>query len=232
MMELWPALAMGLAGSLHCAGMCGPIALALPRPPSSRAAFLAGRLLYNLGRIATYAALGAVAGLAGRTLALAGFQQALSILAGVALLAAAGFGRMLDAKSSRVTLAVTGAAWFRRAWRAAIGQATPARLFGTGVLNGLLPCGLVYAAFAAAAAAGSMARSIGFMALFGAGTLPMMFALACAGGMIQGALRRRLQFVIPVTLAVLGVLFILRGLNLGIPYLSPKFGPAGASCCH
>ncbi|MCD6049706.1 MAG: hypothetical protein K0Q55_1109, partial [Verrucomicrobia bacterium] len=85
-MELWTAFILGLVGSLHCAGMCGPLALALPVAGKTRRAFVLGRVLYNLGRILTYCVIGAIFGLAGQSLALAGFQKWVSLGAGVAIL--------------------------------------------------------------------------------------------------------------------------------------------------
>src|SRR3974390_1678418 len=86
-MDSWAAFVLGLVGSLHCAGMCGPLALALPAVGKTTPGYLSGRLAYNLGRIITYCALGLVFGLVGKTLLLAGIQRWVSISLGVALLA-------------------------------------------------------------------------------------------------------------------------------------------------
>lgn len=226
-MELWTALMLGLAGSAHCAGMCGPLALALPR--SAGAGWwphLAGRLAYNLGRLTTYGLLGLAFGGLGRGLALAGVQRWVSIGLGVALLAGVALGGTRGWK-----------------WPNLMNWAPARRLFGRllqrpgagtltllGGLNGLLPCGLVYAACAGAAVSGSGPAGAVYLLVFGLGTVPMMLGLALAGGALQVPLRARLQRVIPVALGVMGGWLIVRGLGLGIPYLSPDL--SGAACCH
>src|SRR5437016_11916477 len=86
-MTLWTALLLGLVGSLHCAGMCGPLALAVLANCQSLVGFAANRLAYNLGRIITYCLLGLVFGLLGRTLVLAGVQRWVCLALGLALLA-------------------------------------------------------------------------------------------------------------------------------------------------
>jgi uncharacterized protein len=230
--ELFAALTIGLAGSLHCVGMCGPLALALPRGAGGSRRVLGGRLLYNAGRTVTYAALGVLFGLAGKTLLLAGLQRGLTILAGVAILAGIvlryipGLWRFASVASGRLMTALHGT--LASLLRTGSGQS----LFLVGLLNGLLPCGLVYAALAGAAATGSAAGGAAFMALFGLGTTPMMLAISLAGPRLHAVFRGRFQPVIPVALGVLGVLFILRGLSLGIPYVSPKLTGDKPCCCH
>ena len=225
---------MGLVGSLHCAGMCGPLALALPAAGGGRAAFLAGRLLYNLGRTLTYALLGALFGAIGRSVSLAGWQRGLSIATGVVILALV----LLGPRAHRLAAAAglqRGLALLQRTLGDFLRRRGPLALLATGILNGLLPCGLVYVALAAAAATGSVAGGMGFMALFGLGTTPMLLAIALAGGRLQGAVRQRFQRAIPAALCLLAVLFILRGLSLGIPYLSPDMDKATSTkpaCCH
>ncbi len=230
---LWPALMLGLAGSLHCVGMCGPIALALPRPPAH---LLLGRLLYNLGRTLTYAAMGVVFGLLGKTLVMAGWQRGLSIAAGVLILVYLlstwlGRGRWtLESAALRYIAPV------QRALGRLLQRTSPGGLFTIGLLNGLLPCGLVYVALAGAAATGSALDGALFMAVFGLGTTPMMLAIALAGPSLYGRLRGRFQVVIPVALGIMAVLFILRGMELGIRYISPNLTAqveqnARPACC-
>ena len=90
------------------------------------------------------------------------------------------------------------------------------------MLNGLLPCGLVYIAIAGAIGTGDVVQGTLYMILFGLGTIPMMLSISLAGNMIGLALRNRINKLIPVLVVVVGLLFILRGLDLGIPYLSPE----------
>ena len=231
-MLAWTALLLGLAGSLHCIGMCGPLVLALPGRDASRLRFFAGRTLHSAGRTLTYVFLGAIAGAAGQTISLAGYQQTLSLVLGIALLLAVLIpaGLLLRPLPQTARLST----WFRRLFGKLLRRHSLPALFGLGVLNGFLPCGLVYVALAGAAATGTVAHAMGFMLLFGLGTVPALLAIAFGGkllGLRAGAVVRRL---VPAAMLVLAVLLILRGLSLGIPYLSPAL-PAAASdaaICH
>ena len=225
-MELWTGFLLGLAGSLHCAGMCGPLALALPVAGHSRASLLAGRVAYNLGRIATYCALGAAFGLAGESLELAGLQRWVSLVAGAAVLIGL-FGASRPAFTAPVARAAN---CLKVGLASLLRRRTISSLLGVGALNGLLPCGLVYAACAGAAASGSAIRGLEYLLVFGLGTVPMMLAISLAGSKLQFALRFKLQRLIPVSLALVGVLLVLRGLSLGIPYLSPDVSCAHGQC--
>ena len=226
-MELWTALILGLVGSLHCAGMCGPLALALPPAGKTAFACLVGRLAYHLGRILTYALLGILFGILGRTLFLAGIQRWVSIALGVALLAG------LIASRKRV--------WWRPVNRlvdtlqgrmsSLLRQRSILSLITLGLLNGLLPCGLVYVAGTAATATGGLLSSVTYMAAFGLGTLPLMLAISLSGRLIPVPLRLKLARLIPVSVFLVASLLILRGLSLGIPFLSPILNAGGASCC-
>jgi sulfite exporter TauE/SafE len=227
-MELWPAFLIGFIGSAHCAGMCGPLALALPGTGNTRSTFIAGRAAYNLGRIATYGLLGAFFGLLGHGFAVAGLQRWVSLVAGAAILIAVATSRndfALGASATRVV------GWLKAGLGKLFRQRTFGALFAIGVLNGFLPCGLVYAACAGAVTTGNIAAGMLYMITFGLGTVPMMLALSFAGQKIQLPLRFRLQKLIPFSLVLVGVLLLLRGMGLGIPYLSPAISGKG-SCCH
>lgn len=227
-MEFGPALLLGLLGGLHCAGMCGPLMLALPSGGRGGFRFVAGRCVYHLGRIAMYCVLGSVFGLLGRSLVLAGLQRGVSISLGAVILAALFVSpRMLELPwMVRWVLALkTAMAGFLRA-------RTWSSLAVLGGLNGLLPCGLVYAACAGAAATGHWTTGALFMSVFGLGTLPVMMAISLTGHLLPSAVRMRLRHLMPVSVALLGCLLILRGLSLGIPYLSPNIsGGSGGDCC-
>lgn len=229
-MELWTAFVLGLMGSLHCAGMCGPIALALPSSASNRTAFLVGRGLNQLGRIAVYVLLGVISGLVGKTLVLAGVQQGLSIGLGILMLIAV-FTTQLAPWSSRMTRWV---GWVKSSLARYLKQGTPVSLAAMGAMNGLLPCGLVYVACGGAASTGSVGEGMAYMALFGLGTVPMMLSISLAGRSIPMGVRLRLQSVVPACLVLMGTLLILRGLGLGIPYLSPDLSHSSTGCpsCH
>lgn len=226
-MDYWTAFVLGLVGSLHCAGMCGPLALALPGAGASPARFAAGRLAYNLGRIVTYCAIGLVFGLFGKTLLLAGIQRWVSISLGVILIAGLFASRKL-ALWKPVT-------WLVNNLKARMSQLLRQRSLVSvgllGLLNGLLPCGLVYVAAAGATATGTILNGAIYMAAFGAGTLPMMLAIGLGGKLAPISWRLKLRGAIPISVFLLGTLLILRGMALGIPYLSPNLA-TGGSCCH
>jgi uncharacterized protein len=229
-MELWTAFILGLAGSVHCAGMCGPLALALPRAEGGTWSHIVGRIAYNLGRVTTYGLLGLVFGLAGRSLALAGVQQWVSIGLGALLLVG-----VLAARTDLFRLpGVTTGAWWSTAMSRLLRQRGLAALGLLGALNGLLPCGLVYVAGLAGAALGDFRAAIEYMLVFGLGTVPVMLGLSLAGTALQAPLRLRLQRAIPYGLGLVAVLLIFRGLGLGIPYLSPDLAaPDGRPVhCH
>ena len=224
-MILLTAIVLGLVGSLHCAGMCGPLALALPMTGNSRATFVLGRVAYNLGRIVTYCLLGAAFGLVGQTLAFAGFQRWVSIAAGSAILV----GLFVSSRSTVSLPVARGVAWIKSGLGALLRRRSVASVFSLGALNGLLPCGLVYAACAGAVATGGLLSGVEYMAAFGFGTVPMMLGIGLVGQKLQFTLRFKLQRLIHACLTLVAVLLILRGLSLGIPYLSPDLA-AGAVC--
>lgn len=227
-MELWTAFLLGLVGSAHCAGMCGPLALALPAAGNTRMTFFAGRLAYNFGRVLTYSGLGLVFGLFGKTFLLAGLQRGLSIALGVFLLA----GLVLSRKLA-LWRPVTGLV---NRLKAGMGGLLRRRSFTAltllGLLNGLLPCGLVYVACAGATATGGALSGVLFMVAFGAGTLPMMLALSLSQKLVPFSLRLKLLKAVPVSVCLLATLLILRGLALGVPYLSPDISSNHPACCR
>lgn len=232
---LWTALVIGFLGSFHCLGMCGPIVFALRGRGWAHWRFLVGRLLYNAGRIVTYAGLGAFVGLLGLGAGFFHIQQGLSIVIGVLLLfwafSEAGWLKKLGlgGQVSRWVSWVKGG--FSKFWQM---EGLPAQ-FMVGFFNGLLPCGLVYLALAYAAMATEPLEGAAFMALFGAGTLPMMLAVAFSAKVITPALRQKVVRAIPYFIMVFALLFILRGMNLGIPYVSPRMADQSGGVivnCH
>ena len=226
-------LALGAISSFHCIGMCGPLALALPLqylPPYQK---LTGIFLYNLGRVATYSLLGLFFGFVGRQIYLGGLQQWFSIILGCIILVGV-FQYFLFKKHFRLQLMDT----FNLKLQQFIGRyIRQKQLYGMlliGAANGFLPCGMVYFAIAAALATGSVEGGVGFMVSFGLGTIPLMFLLPYFGGMISISVRRNIQKAVPFFIATMAILLILRGLNLGIPYVSPYFDNAAARVipCH
>lgn len=220
--EILTSFFVGLFGSFHCIGMCGPIAIALPIPNSNNLNFVLGRLLYNLGRIATYSFLGAVFGLLGSRLVISGFQQSISITLGITIVFAVLIPAKYKAKISQHKLVQKITLPLKKGISDLFKQGTFSAMFLIGILNGFLPCGLVYVALAGAIASGDAISGTAVMILFGIGTFPTMFAATLFGKFINLNIRRKITKAIPVLAFVLGLLFIVRGMALGIPYLSPK----------
>ena len=227
-MDFGIAFALGLLGSLHCAAMCGPLMLALPVAPGGAGRFVAGRIIYQLGRVMTYCLLGVVAGLIGKSIFLAGLQRWLSISLGVAIL----LGFLVSKKISVSTPVVRLVTGLKTAMSAQLRQRSLRSLALLGMLNGLLPCGLVYVAMAGAVSRGTLLNAVFYMAFFGLGTLPTMLGISLSGKLFPLAFRLKLRSTIPVGVCLLAGLLILRGLALGIPYVSPALvAGVPASCC-
>ena len=223
---IWAGFLFGILGSFHCVGMCGPIALALPVGRGTGLSFAAGRLLYNLGRIITYTALGALAGLLGKSLQLAVFQQTLSVISGILILMVVVLPVALLGKFQNLTGFGNVIALLKKAIGHYFGRASAWSLGMVGILNGFLPCGFVYFALAGAISMTSVPDAMLYMFLFGLGTFPLMFILSLSGKIIQPRLRFFFNRSVPYVAGLLALLFILRGLNLGIPYVSPVLAKA------
>ena len=221
-MFLWTAFIIGLVGSAHCAGMCGPIALALPLKSDNWFTRVSGGLIYNFGRIFTYMMLGAIFGLLGKGLHMAGFQLWTSMVIGILMIALVVVPIIFRKMPSLNNIFESYSARILGGFRNMFRKGGTFSLFGIGFLNGILPCGLVYVAVAGAINTGDVVSAIFYMALFGAGTIPVMLAVSLAGTMISLNLRVFVNRLSPYVIVLLGILFILRGLSLGIPYISPK----------
>ncbi|MEP7106413.1 MAG: sulfite exporter TauE/SafE family protein [Ferruginibacter sp.] len=215
------ALTLGMIGSFHCIGMCGPLAFSLPLSNNSDFAKFAGSFLYNIGRMVTYGSLGLLFGLAGKSFSLFGFQQWLSVCVGMALL----FFLFIPKKWIAIMGSNNIVSTYTYKIRSTLGQLFLKKnyhsLFAIGLLNGLLPCGLIYIAVAGAIASGDPYRSAFFMAAFGLGTLPVMWSVSFFGNYMGIGLRQRIRSAYPVMMVLMACLLIVRGMGLGIPYLSP-----------
>lgn len=229
------AISLGLLGSFHCIGMCGPIALALPVHQYSPLKKYIGIFLYNLGRVTTYTFLGIIFGLLGQSFFLGGFQQILSIAIGVLLILSV---ILTNVKMLSTTKSLGFIYSFINSVKLQLGNLFNKKglhfLFFIGLLNGLLPCGLVYVGIAGAMATGHYLKGAEFMFYFGLGTVPIMYAVAFLGQFITLKYRNRIRQTMPYVVSIMAVLLIVRGLNLGIPYLSPQFEKEthSVSCCE
>lgn len=225
---------LGAAGSLHCIGMCGPLSLALPVHHFSKTGKLTALLLYQFGRILTYTAIGLLFGLAGRMIYVAGYQQLFSIIMGALILLLA-LLYFLHKSHFRLPFLNRFYQGVQQLIIRVLKSSTSLLSFlFLGMANGLLPCGMVYIALATSLSFPGLEESAGFMASFGAGTLPAMMLVGYAGMMIRPELRSGFRKLVPVFITLMGVILILRGLNLGIPFISPELphSPGESIDCH
>lgn len=217
---LYIALILGLSSSFHCIGMCGPIAMAIPLNRKSNWSLSLGIVAYNLGRILTYTTLGIIVGNIGLTIETFGIMQWISILAGIGLILFAWkkvIGRLLPfSGNSKIT------SFISKSIGKVMRSQSSFKLPLLGMLNGLLPCGMVYVALTNAILAGSPVNGALSMLFFGIGTIPAMFAIAYFANKITSSLRQKINTAIPYVLTIVGLLIVLRGMNLDIPYISPK----------
>lgn len=218
---LYSAFIFGLISSLHCIGMCGPIAMMIPVYRANPTKKTTQIITYHLGRLSAYASLGLLFGLVGKGFFLAGIQQKLSLFIGIAMivtiltperiLANYNFSKPVFRLISKIKTSL-GKQFRNKSYQS---------LFTIGLLNGFLPCGMVYVALFGAIAMQSVPFGILYMVLFGLGTVPMMSSVTYLNSFMTLSFRNKVQKAIPYVGVAIGVLFILRGLGLGIPYISP-----------
>lgn len=216
------ALILGFLGSLHCIGMCGPIALMLPVDRSNSFKKAVQTASYHLGRLTAYALIGLVFGLLGKSFSLFGLQQQLSIAVGILMIFAVIIPNKRFQKTKISAFFYRFVSKIKQGLGTSLKKKTADTFLTIGFLNGFLPCGLVYIAVFAAIAFGSLWQSSLYMVLFGLGTVPLMSVAVYAASFLKDVSRRKIQKAIPVFVVIIGVLFILRGMGLGIPYISPK----------
>jgi hypothetical protein len=225
------AFIMGLAGSLHCVGMCGPLALALPINHSDNLSRFAGGTLYNIGRIASYAAVGLIFGSAGKLLIASHWQSKLSLTLGIVILL-----YLLIPKKyfhfSKPTVFNKPFFALRKQLAKLFQSKNFSSLFFIGILNGLLPCGLVYLALTSSVISGSPLNGALFMSFFGLGTFPAMLATILMGNYLNQQVRLKINRALPIFLFIMAALLVLRGLELGIPFVSPAYAAGGRISCH
>ncbi|MDR6781761.1 sulfite exporter TauE/SafE [Pedobacter africanus] len=210
------AFMIGLLGSIHCIGMCGPLAFAVPVQKRGWILLVTDKLLYQLGRIAAYCSLGLMIGLIGRQIWLAGFQQGISILSGILIVLAA-CSRLFKFSIFKNQAFLLGP--FNRAFHYALKHKANHLIIG--FINGFLPCGFVYLALAGALNTNGIQNAVSYMFWFGLGTLPLMFIATLGLGFTGTVFRRKINRIVPYLMLCIGIWFILRGMTLNIPYLSP-----------
>jgi sulfite exporter TauE/SafE len=226
------ALLMGLTGSLHCAGMCGPVIWIMPFQSFDAPRRWLAMALYHVARISVYALFGLVL-YSFTSFFRPEWQQYVSLTLG-ALLLIAGIATFFPLQKLSIHLPWT--AFVRKRMGQALAAPGLTALFFAGMLNGLLPCGLVYMALSMAVTASSPLQAMLLMYVFGAGTVPALVTLSVLKSRLRFLQLAGIRRLVPVSMLVFGGLFILRGMNLGIPYLSPAVKvqeqTVQASCCH
>lgn len=225
---LFTGLILGLASNVHCLGMCGPIALVLPLNRTNNWTILGGTLQYNLGRTLIYGVLGALFGLLGMTIQIFGILQWMSILAGIALVIFA-WRKKLNVWFPHISNPFGIQKGIQRLMGKSMKSKSRFKLLAFGAINGLLPCGMVYVALLNALLADSLVSSSLAMIAFGIGTLPIMIFVPFMSNKIGKETRRKLNRGIPYVLTVVGLMIALRGMNLGIPFVSPRISVPAAS---
>lgn len=215
------AFVMGLAGSLHCIGMCGPLALSLPASHKSSLSRISGALIYNSGRILSYMGMGLLFGSLGNLMIATRWQGGLSIALGMIILLYLLFPKKYF-HFSTATILSKPFVLLRQQLGKLFQSKKLSSLFFIGILNGFLPCGLVYLALTSSIISSSTVNGGMFMLFFGLGTFPLMFATVLMGNYLNQSIRQKIHKAVPVLLFFMAMLLILRGMNLGIPFVSPE----------
>ncbi|RAJ16412.1 sulfite exporter TauE/SafE family protein [Olleya aquimaris] len=219
---LLSAIIFGLLGSFHCVGMCGPIAFMLPVDRSNSFKKVSQITAYHIGRLLAYSIIGLVFGLIGKSLYIFGLQQKLSIIIGALMIVVIIFPYKKIGQHLIVKPIFKAVGFVKKQMGQALKKKTADTFLTIGFLNGFLPCGLVYMAVFGAIATGTALQGSLYMAFFGLGTIPLMTTAIYLGKFLNTTIKQRIQKVIPVFVVVIGALFILRGLGLGIPFISPS----------
>lgn len=237
-MEILAGFLLGFLGSFHCAAMCGPIAISLPSSNKSKLNFLLERFSYNIGRVITYSLFGMIFGFFGERIFMAGFQQLISVIIGIVILFYLVKPLLKQNSSNLFSIQNSGSSFsfFKNIFAKFYSKNSKLSLLGIGILNGFLPCGFVYIALSGAVAMRSPMNGALFMMFFGIGTLPLMLGISMSKSFVSLQLRRKINKLSPAIALIFALIFIIRGLNLGIPYLSPKLEPTQKSTeqviCH
>jgi len=231
---LFSSVILGLVSSLHCVGMCGPIAMMLPVDRQNKTRKTLQIILYHLGRLLSYGFLGLIFGLIGRSLYLAGIQQQLSIVIGILIVSVAMIPERIFARYNFSKPIYRVISYVKTSLGKQFKNRSNKSIFTIGILNGFLPCGMVYVALFGALAMQNAIYGMLFMMLYGLGTVPLMSIVVYFSSYIKNSFEKNLTKVIPVITLCVGVLFILRGLGLDIPFVSPSnlqlFVGGGADC--
>ncbi|MFY0689222.1 MAG: sulfite exporter TauE/SafE family protein [Cyclobacteriaceae bacterium] len=207
---IWTGFVLGMMGSVHCVGMCGPLAAAVPSKPDRP---MISALLFNGGRVLTYGFIGVVLGLVGFGINLMGLQSYLSVFTGILLLGALVYPQLLKGKLGRNPLAKKINLWMV----ARMKQLSFGSIFTLGMLNGLLPCGLIWVALAGAMETGYVETAGLYMVLFGIGNSIPLFMIKVSKDFFLKLTAWRPKRMVPYLSFGLAVFFILRGSVMMLP---------------
>jgi sulfite exporter TauE/SafE len=215
------AFTLGLLANFHCIGMCGPISLALPLNRTTKLTAASGVMTYTFGRSIGYAMLGVIIGAIGFSANLLGALQWLSIVSGILIILFAwrnyyAFTPRFTAFNHFVSQKI--GVLFKRNRE----KKSYTTLGLIGLLNAYLPCGMVYVALLSALNAGSVTNAALFMFVFGLGTAPGFLMLALLKNKMTYSRFFTNKVLVASLVSIVGLLILLRGLNLGIPMISPK----------
>ena len=231
-MIYYAAFTLGLMGSLHCLAMCGPLAFALPVRTIDPWIRFFKYVSFHAARTCTYSFMGLMLGMIGKGFALAGFQQVLSVLSGLLVLVSVVliYYPVKNAVISKLTFSLTQK--LRSAFSKYFKESRWFTLPVLGVLNGLLPCGMVYAALMGAWGTGAAFSGAKFMLAFGMGTMPLMLGISMLGNFMGAGTKNMLSKITPVLACGVGLLLLVRGMDLGVPLLSPSSHENEIKCCR
>jgi sulfite exporter TauE/SafE len=202
----WTALLMGFAGSLHCAGMCSPLAMAV----TSQKPFLLTKITYNTGRILTYGILGAIAASFGSLFMITPWQGIISFAIG-ALFLLMGIGAISGVHIPLITIALNRfTSRLKNLFNFWLKKKNSFAVLIMGMLNGLLPCGLTYLAMTYCFIMPSMMEGFWFMILFGAGTWPVMIGFTWLLSIGFGKIKVNYQRITTVVFIMIGAWLVAR----------------------
>jgi len=227
--SIFAGLVVGMLGSLHCVGMCGPILLAMPFENHNK---WIGSIIYHLGRILCYGLFGGLLALLGVTLRYSGVHEIISIGLGAFMI----LSLILFYFNISLFKVSFSNAWvvqkMKKYWGEFFRSKSLLTLGIIGFLNGLLPCGFVYVALGSSLLFNNPVDSFLYMLFFGMGTVPLLLGINLFRNLILNRYRQKIQLFYPIGTFVMGTLLIIRGLALDIPYLSPVLKTLGCAACH
>lgn len=219
MIFYFSAFLIGLAGSVHCVGMCGPLALAIPGASKDKGfTFFLRTIAYQISRISGYGVLGLIVGFFSQGMQITGIQPYFSLLSGIILLFLGFFGIIPEVNAFSKYPIIQH---FQVKINRIIGTVMTNEHFSTpfvlGFLNAMLPCGMIYIALGTGLSSGNMSEAALYLISFGLGTLPLMFMMSLSGQFLSLQMRRSWQKTIPIIFMISGIILIYKGMNIDLP---------------